>query len=275
MVRHVVRPPMPRLIEQLRATRWDRFLTSGRNQPALVACDLVLVPGELEFVVKLNSTPEGLQLHAPVCEAMASMLARDLGLPVADPCLVEITEEWVESIDDESARKRCSESLGFNFACRFFGPGWSRVAAGKSLGKASLQTMAEVFAFDIIIQNIDRRSSNPNYLASGSDIRIFDHEMAFDLFNLAGETAFAKPAAYSLCADHVFTKPLKGCGVNLEKFFKSFGKIPKARLDDYILTLPDSWPGKTSYAEKIRKHILRAQASIPRISQYSEAHLSK
>ena len=33
--------------------------------------------------------------------------------------------------------------------------------------------------FDAIIQNVDRRSENPNCLVRGDLIRIFDHELAF------------------------------------------------------------------------------------------------
>lgn len=41
------------------------------------------------------------------------------------------------------------------------------------------QVAAEVFLFDAIIVNADRRPANPNCLTSGNEIAIFDHELSF------------------------------------------------------------------------------------------------
>jgi len=42
-----------------------------------------------------------------------------------------------------------------------------------------MQDTTEIFAFDLMVQNPDRRKGKPNLLRKGDELAIFDHEMAF------------------------------------------------------------------------------------------------
>ncbi len=48
-----------------------------------------------------------------------------------------------------------------------------------SIPAAMWQTAVDIFAFDALIQNPDRRYSNPNLFTKGDRVYIYDHEMAF------------------------------------------------------------------------------------------------
>ena len=102
---------MPISLPSLTATRWITFKGSGRTQPALIGCDLPGV-GEVECVAKLGGHRESAP-HQPVCELVAALLAVDLGLPMADPLLVEITPDFANHAvpaANVAARTRCQQS---------------------------------------------------------------------------------------------------------------------------------------------------------------------
>src|SRR6185437_5976243 len=76
---------------------------------------------------------------------------------------------------------------------------------------SQMSTAMDVYAFDALIQNIDRRRQNPNLATQGDEIVLFDHECAFS-FLLA---IFPSPEPWDLSreaylAEHVFRVPLQG-----------------------------------------------------------------
>ena len=64
------------------------------------------------------------------------------------------------------------------FGSKHLPPGYTSWPLGKSIPKDALVTAAEIFAFDVLIVNDDRRPENPNCLFSGSSLAIYDHEAA-------------------------------------------------------------------------------------------------
>jgi hypothetical protein len=265
---------MTALIPIFTATRWAGFRTSGRNRPANIGCDLSDGGGEVEVVVKLNGGAEYGD-HGPVCETVAALLAVDLGLPVADPCLVEIQPEFVATIPDSAARTRVQGAVGINFGTRSLAPGWSSIPGGKTLPQIALPTMAEILAFDAIIQNPDRRVDRPNCLFQGGDIRIFDHDLAFSfLFSISGYPDPTQSETYEFLRHHVFFRQLKRAKLSFDRIVGAFGALPPQRFRAYCEVLPDTWPGKVLYADRIRTHLERVRVDFPRISTILTALLA-
>ena len=248
------------------ATRWAGFRTSGRNRPANIGCDLP-DGGEVEVVVKLNGGAEYGD-HGPVCETMAALLAVDLGLPVADPCLVEIRQEFVSTIPDPAARTRVQRAVGVNFGTRSLAPGWLPIPGGKTLPQIALPTMADIFVFDAIIQNPDRGVNRPNCLFQGGEVRIFDHDLAFISFLLSifGGLDPTKPETYEFLQHHVFFRQLKRAKLSFDRIAGALEALLPQRFRAYCEALPDSWPGKVLYADRIRTHLERVRVDFPRIS---------
>jgi hypothetical protein len=134
---------MPTTLPTLTATRWIAFKGSGRTEPALIGCDLPS-GGEVECVVKLAGHSESAP-HQPVCELVAALLAVDLGLPVADPLLVEITTDFANCAvpsTNAAARTRCQQSIGWSFATRHLPPGYSILPVGKPPARSLLPILA-------------------------------------------------------------------------------------------------------------------------------------
>ncbi len=255
---------MPTTIPLLSATRWIDFKGSGRTRPALIACALP-DGGEIECVVKLGGHKESAP-HQPVCETVAALLALDLGLPLADPLLVEITSEFARHgvpANQPEARARCENALGWAFATKHLPAGYSLIPVGKTPARALLPALAELYAFDGLIQNADRIAHNPNCLIKGNDLRFFDHDQAFGfLLDLWG----AKPAheidSYSFLARHFAHPHLPRNRTQFNRLEGAWQAVHPKTVAGYRDLLPDSWPGKKSYFPHIETYLNNLHAEL-------------
>jgi hypothetical protein len=248
---------MPDVIPILSASRWIGFKSSGRTSPALIACDLP-GGGEIECVVKLGGHQESIS-HQPVCETVAALLAMDLGLPIAEPMLVEITMDFARKAiphTEPDARTRCEKALGFAFATKHLPPGYSLPPAGKAPSRKLLPSLAELYAFDGLIQNADRKASNPNCLVKGDKLQIFDHDQAFGfLLDLFGPQPVGKVESYPFLKNHLAHPFLNRDRAAFERLEGAWEAITPATVSGYKEFLPDAWPGKQTYFPAIEAYL--------------------
>lgn len=255
---------MPTTIPFLAASRWIGFKGSGRTQPAFIGCDLP-GGGEIECVVKLGGHRESAP-HQPVCELVASLLAVDLDLPVAEPLLVEITPEFASSAvpaTDAAARERCRQAIGWCFATRQLPAGFAVSPVRKSPSKAMLPALAELYAFDALIQNADRTAANPNCLMKGDELRFFDHDQAFSfLLALFGSEPLNQPDTYAFLGQH-FARPFLGRDRALfSRVEGAWEAMSSAAVDGYATLIPDAWPGKRRYFPQIKDHLIKVRTEL-------------
>lgn len=97
-------------------------------------------------------------------EAIAAMLATDLDLPVPEPFLVALEPEFIAGLPDEIVATMARRSSPLAFGSQHLPPGYTSWPVGKAIPKEALATAAEIFAFDALIVNDDRRPENPNCL---------------------------------------------------------------------------------------------------------------
>ncbi len=97
------------------------------------------------MVVKLRAhpqiTPGGL-----MAEAMASLLALDLDLPVPPPYCVQIERDLADSLPDETIRNHFINSVGPNFGTAKWSPGYTIWPKDKRPTRELRQTAMEIFA---------------------------------------------------------------------------------------------------------------------------------
>jgi len=245
--------PLPTLI----ATRWIDFKGSGRTQPALIGCDLP-DGSEIECVVKLNGHKESAP-HQPICEIVAALLAVDLGLPIADPILVEITPDFANHavpVTNSAARMRCQQAIGWSFATRHLPPGFSILPVGKPPARQLLPSLAELYAFDGLIQNADRSSLNPNCLVKGNELKFFDHDQAFGfLLDIWGAAPVSKVESYGFLKRHIAHPHLTQDRNLFQRIEGAWEAITDDTLNHYLSLIPDAWPGKKTSFPKIEAHL--------------------
>ena len=235
-----------------------RRATSGRTRPVLMVCGED-TGARVELFCKLSSgCDEGVMNLAR--EVVAASLAKDLGLPVPVPYLVDIPPEISAiSADAETAALfRDSASVGFGSAK--VDNQFSVWSLGNRITPAMLPVAVSAIVFDAVIDNPDRRESNPNCLVSGDRIRLIDHELAFQpTANLIGWRPpwNAGSLAWLDRNDrHIFCVALKRRDVDFSALPEAWSKVSDARLREYRAAIPPEWgealPAVDEAVERIR-----------------------
>ena len=119
------------------------------------------------------------------------------------------------------------------------------------------------------------RDDNPNCLIRGTDLRIFDHELAFlykgilfwrEPWKVGSLAAFASPGK------HIFHKGLLGQGVDLAPVRQAWAALDDGRLAGYKNAIPAAWAtalpavdDAISLIQGVRDHIDDALAEVRRV----------
>src|SRR5262245_49199920 len=160
-----------RPIRQLRASTFSRSLTSGRTRPAILLCEDANGEPAGEFVVKFRGGIDT-GVAGLAYEVLASVLAEELGLFTPPAAVVEIDQKVAALIQKVEPRLATvvANSAGLNFGSEVLQSGFSTWPVGKSIPLSLRQAALEVFAFDALTQNPDRKYSNPNLLWNGKEL---------------------------------------------------------------------------------------------------------
>jgi HipA-like kinase len=196
------------------------------------------------------------------CELIASLLADELGLARPLPAIVDVDPNISNLLSpkDFDVAAMIKKSGGANFASRVLSGGYGTWPVNKSVPSSLVQLAAEIFAFDALIQNPDRRPNNPNLLWKGSEIIIIDHELAFSFLyqiGTSGRPWEVRASAGDFLNDHVFSKDLKGKKIDLTRFRDALEGIDKATLDALIDQVPIEW--NNDNLSRMRAHFTDVQ----------------
>lgn len=110
-------------------------------------------------------------------ELVAYRLAERFGIPIPEYGVVWVSDECVTSLP-EPLRAGLRQTLGPNFGTRFV-PGLSDVTDTLAIPSAQRSTACDIFAFDVGVDNADRRKGNPNLLLGDDQVLAIDHQHAF------------------------------------------------------------------------------------------------
>ena len=124
-----------------------------------------------------------------------------------------------------------------------------------------MQDTAEIFAFDLMVQNPDRRKDKPNLLRKGDELAIFDHEMAFSfLYALVPNEYPWDGKGMEFAKDHVFYDGLKGHNVSMERIQGALEAIDDRRFGMYVDAIPGDWRNDNRDApERIKDYLKQAR----------------
>ncbi len=243
------------MISTIKATAFMKAFRTGRTCPCLMLCEDD--QGEMaEVVVKLQSGKE-CTYTGLICELVASLLARDLGLPAPEPYLVMVDDDFHAGISDVNLAERFRASAGLNFGSRFLGPAYASWPQLRSIPAALQQDAADIFAFDMMIQNPDRRENKPNLLRKGDDLAIFDHEMAFSfLYAIVSDEHPWDGKGIEFIKDHIFYRELKGKDVSWDRLQGALDAVDSSRLVGYTQAIPLAWRQESrDTAERIQGYL--------------------
>lgn len=236
-------------------------MTAGRTKPCLMLCEDEDGNQE-EVVVKLRAGIETKEMGS-TSEVMASLFAGDLDLPIPTPRLIEIEPGFDQAVIEPEFARRIKESAGWSFGSTMVSAGFTTWPRGKQVPSLLRQVASEIFVFDTVIQNPDRRKGNPNILWKGNELYIYDHEMALTFFlpQLGWQPPWTGKGMEFL-TDHVFYDQLKGTELDLDRVTGAFEAISDDRLSQYVRAVPDDWKTNRDCATPIVDYLKEARQNL-------------
>jgi hypothetical protein len=241
-------------LPEIFALQAEKVFGSGTTQPMLIRGICKKTHVKTEYVVKYINSPR-MSAMSSCSELMAAFIGLELGLKVAEPAIIEVTQEFVETLKGRDGYKTANNSLGINFGCKYE-RGFMEFASNQQLNDEQYEQAGQIFSFDIFISNSDRRKEKPNMLTDGDNILIFDHELAFGFVM----DIIKNPTPWIITdyeigwiKNHYFYPILKGNEHNFDEFVDSFTVLDEKFWDKLRKTIPEVWIG--DYFDTIKNNL--------------------
>jgi hypothetical protein len=230
------------MLKQVAATHFVRIMTDGRTCPILCGCTDGSGNFAGEFVVKLLGQP-ATNGRGALYEFVGSRLADHFGILTLEAAVVDISPAFAQVLAASQPRLTTAiqSNIGLNFATRVANP-MTTWFAGRGIPEAMLQSATDIFAFDALIQNPDRRVQKPNVFTRGDDLYVYDHEMAFSFLLAIGNSQ--RPWELDKATylnDHVFYTRLKSKKVSLGEFKQRLHSLSDGILQKIRGEIPAQW----------------------------------
>jgi len=150
-----------RHVATLIATTYQTSLTTGRTTPGVFICEDANGNSAGEYVVKLKSNLETGNAGL-LRETVGNLLANELGIDAPEPAIVEIPIELADGVADPRVAQAVQQSIGLNFGSKNLSGGYYAWPDEKTVPTSLKQLANDIFVFDALIQNPDRRRGKPN-----------------------------------------------------------------------------------------------------------------
>ena len=238
------------------AVEAHRELANSANMPLVVTAVDTQSGVRGDYVVKLNAS-ERMHKQARLRELVAAFMAIELDIPVVVPAVIEVTADFVETLLGKTFYGKASHSLGYNVGSEYI-KNMPTLDNHIPLSEAQKAVGQHIFAFDVLIENVDRNFEKPNMLTDGSRLVMLDHELAF---SFALTPPFLRNPTPWAIADHdqewirkhcLHTR-LKGCVNGLADFSDKLVNLDPEFWDKVNELVPTEWFDDTLFTE-IRDH---------------------
>ena len=172
-------------------------------------------------------------------------------------------DEFIQTITDPEIAELARNSAPLAFGSTKLPAGFSTVPVDKSIPQALIDQAADIFAFDALTLNPDRRPKNPNCLWDGKNFAIYDHELAF-LKPLFWQPPWMIGSLQDLHnpSRHIFFNGLKAKTLNFERFGTAWETITDTRLSQYRNALPAVWSKDSDAMDEILGYIAQLRDNI-------------
>jgi hypothetical protein len=211
------------------------------------------------MVVKSLGLPEVTQ--SSLCaELFGNLLARELGVETPAPALVDLTPEFVEAIKPALFPRGIRPQPGLAAACEYFRGGFASAVPDAALTRGELAQAARIYAFDLLVQNPDRRPEKPNCAQRGGRFMAYDFEMAFSFLLVIGQKDEPwEVAKHGLGPKHLFYSSLRAAEIDWEPFLTDLAGLSDDRLDWLEGCMPEAWRPWTA---RVRRHLVAAKMHL-------------
>jgi hypothetical protein len=157
-----------------------KTLNGGTTQP-LIATVMDKAGNYLkhDYVVKIFKQKNISQFQPTNKELYAYFLALEFDLEAPEAVLLYVSEEIIEDLQKREKYANFDLSAGYYYGCLYLENAISYEFA--NLDSFELWELANIFAFDALIRNIDRRTAKTNILVHENTFCLIDHELTLDV----------------------------------------------------------------------------------------------
>jgi len=236
----------------LALNRLESLVRGGTTEPMLIRGICTTTQEKDDYVVKFKRSPR-MSIESSCRELIAAFIAMEIDLNTVQPALISVNQDFINTVKGHDGYKAASESIGFNFGT-VYKCGYSVLIKNQILEDELMKYAEEIFAFDLLISNPDRRTEKPNLLCDGSNILIFDHEMAFSYTT----SIFKNPTPwildeydYATYKNHYFYHYLRKNGFSFEAFSNKLKLLDQNFWRKLSVLIPEEW--KNDQVELIMK----------------------
>ncbi|MBN8522101.1 MAG: hypothetical protein J0L77_09435 [Alphaproteobacteria bacterium] len=244
---------------------------SGASEPLMIVVRAE-ADGELFDVYAKLSDKLHTGIKGYTAEAIASLLAADLGLHTPQSFAVTIDDNFIASVADVNIRKRLESSARVVFATQALPPSAKVPTTDMPLTACQLRSAGNIFAFDALIENYDRGGAGKaNCLLNGDIISIIDHEKAFPmamgLLILGRKNPWEVGALekYRTSGSHLFINQIlkNSSKIDMSEFSSLWANLTDERILEYGNCLPSQWANdNNSCVVLILQHIIDVRNNI-------------
>ncbi len=245
-------------IQVLSASSYHQRFDAGRTRPCLFLCNGEGDEAPSEYIVKTKAGMDN-GVNGLAAELLGAQLARFLDIPCPEPAIIDIDQDMVDSVLDFELKGNLLESIGLNFGSRFM-HGYSTWPVAARVPSSLKGLATEIFAFDALTQNVDRRIQRPNVLYKGDEIIVIDHESSFSfLYALTNEAPY-QISSLQFLSGHIFYPSLKGTALRLDRFAGALEALSDEVLEGMANDMPEAW--RTDNLIRILNHIKEVRNNV-------------
>ncbi|HAC16253.1 MAG TPA: hypothetical protein DCE78_09985 [Bacteroidetes bacterium] len=196
-----------------------------------------------QFVVKMKSS-ERMSTKSSAFELIGAWMAMELDLPVVEPVLVNLSADFVETV--RNGYRAASQSVGLNFGSRYQSGFSNLPQMSYSFLQDHFETIKLIYVFDLFIANTDRGHQRDNIQSNGSNLLIYDHELAFSFLRILPFLQSKTPWILNetdkdLYQKHLFFKYLREMRPNLTQQVVMLERFNSDFWDKVYYNLPEEW----------------------------------
>ncbi|QNE41933.1 hypothetical protein F1C16_20090 (plasmid) [Hymenobacter sp. NBH84] len=251
------------------ALKPDKTFENGANKPLLIRGYNDLLKSEGEYVIKCVDA-ERMKGAAFQRELLGCWAAWHVGLYAVEPVEVDISPDFLELMNGRAEYGMVSRSLGRNFGSSYE-QGFREFITGQPLTDAEKEQAYLIFAFDVLLNNVDRNATKQNMLTNGQQIMLLDHELGFSFtqvfsFLRSPEPWLLQPNDVSGWIEkHYFFPQLRGQQFDFTTLTPALQRLDSQFWQAARQHIPPTW--RTPEIDDIEAHISQVLAHVSSFTQ--------
>lgn len=246
-----------------------KTLDTGANRPLIIRGFNEQLATEGDYVVKCLGA-ERMSVDAFQRELLGCYTAWQVGLYAVEPVQVDLSPDFLELLRGRDEYGLVSRSLGRNVGSGFQ-QGFREFVNGRPLTAAEQEQAYLVFAFDVLINNVDRNARKQNMLTNGQQIMLLDHEMAFSFTKMLPSLRSPTPwllqdwDVQNWIQGHYFYPQLRGQSFDFTTLTPNLQNLNGQFWQAARQHIPDAW--RTSELDKIEAYISQVLTHVSDFTQ--------